>query len=210
MEPKSVFLSHSSRDNAFCERLALDLVGYDVKVWYDEWEIKVGDSLREKIAAGIETQDQLAVVLSRASVQSDWVQKELNAALAKELEERQVVVLPLLIEDCDIPVFLRDKKWADFRSDYGYGLKQLLEVLGAKRRRRRRSASPATASRHRNDELALAAADFEEWFLDRLEEGNDIRIQRYLWNWRDAIRAMKPQLLPDEIQAKQINIDEAG
>lgn len=206
----SVFLSHSTRDNTFCERLALDLVEYDVKVWYDQWEIKVGDSLRSKIATGIETNDYLAVVLSKASVQSQWVQQELNAALAKELRERQVFVLPLLIEECKIPTFLEDKKWADFRTDYDRGLKDLLDVLGVKKRKKRRSvSSPATAQR-RNDELALDPGDFEEWFLDRLEEGNEIRVQRYFWNWREAVRAINAQLSPDEIPAKQIDLDHAG
>jgi hypothetical protein len=104
----SVFLSHSSRDKDFCQRLALDLSNYEIKVWYDEWEIKVGDSLRTKISTGIEEHEYLAVVLSHASVESDWVQIELNAALAKELRERRVVVLPLLIQDCKLPTFLED------------------------------------------------------------------------------------------------------
>jgi hypothetical protein len=208
--PKSVFLSHSSEDNTFCDCLARDLVDYDVEVWYDEWEIKVGDSLRNKIAAGIETNDYLAVVLSKASVQSQWVQQELNAALDKELKQRQVFVLPLLIEDCNIPTFLRDKKWADFRVDYRHGLKQLLNRLAAKKRRRRRPKSALTAPSHRNDELALALEDFEEWFLDRLQEGNDIVLQRHFWNWRDALNSVAPKVSPDDIPAKQIDFDETG
>src|SRR6266542_44164 len=208
--PPSVFLSHSSRDNTFCERLALDLLEYEVKVWYDEWEIKVGDSLRAKIASGIEQNDYLAVVLSRASVQSPWVQQELNAALDKELTNRKVFVLPVLIEDCDIPVFLRDKKWGDFRHGYKAGLRQLLSVLAVKKRRRRRSAGQSIGSHRRNDELALRPDDCEEWFLDQLEEANPIRLQRFLWNWRSAAQALALQSLPDQIPAKQLDLDATG
>jgi hypothetical protein len=208
--PVSVFLSHSSRDNAFCERLALNLTEYDVRVWYDQWEIKVGDSLRGKIAAGIEANDYLAVVLSGASVESQWVQQELNAALARELREREVVVLPLLIEDCKMPTFLEDKKYADFRTDYDEGLKQVLDRVGAKKRAKKRSVIATQSTVRRNDELAFEAAYFEQWFLDRLEEGNEMRIQRHFWNWRDAVRAIKPALFPEDIPARQFDIDAAG
>lgn len=45
----SLFLSHSSADKTFVEKLAKDLEGVGVNVWFDKWEIKVGDSLTGKI-----------------------------------------------------------------------------------------------------------------------------------------------------------------
>lgn len=47
----------------------------------------------------------------------------------RELEEKRVVVLPVLIEDCEIPLFLRDKLYADFRSDFDKGIQQVLESV---------------------------------------------------------------------------------
>jgi hypothetical protein len=122
----SVFISYSSKDRSFVERLATDLRSRGLYVWFDQWELKIGDSLIEKINAGITSQDYLIVVLSKASVRSQWVMKELNAALMRELNERRVVVLPILIEDCDIPPLLSDKVYADFRGDYSVGLNRLL------------------------------------------------------------------------------------
>ena len=122
----SVFISYSSKDRSFVERLATDLRSRGLYVWFDQWELKVGDSLIEKINAGITSQDYLVVVLSKTSVRSQWVMKELNAALMRELNERRVVVLPILIEDCAIPPLLSDKVYADFRSDYSLGLNKLL------------------------------------------------------------------------------------
>jgi len=121
-----VFLSHSSADKAFVARLAADLNGRNVPVWFDQWELKVGDSLSEKIAAGIGGSGWLAVVLSKSSVQSAWVQKELNAAQAQELQSKSVFVLPLILDDCQIPLFLLDKVYADFRNSYESGLDALL------------------------------------------------------------------------------------
>lgn len=98
----------------------------NVPVWYDKWELKVGDSLQRKIADGIQGSAWLAVILSQNSIGSSWVEKELNAGLALELERNDVFVLPILIEDCTVPLFLKDKLYADFRRSYRVGLDGLL------------------------------------------------------------------------------------
>lgn len=124
-----IFLSHSSKDKEFVRRLANDLQTSSVPVWFDEWELQVGDSLTSKIGEGIKESGWLAVILSKNSIKSAWVEKELNAGLATELEKRQVYVLPILIEDCEIPIFLKDKLFADFRHNYSNGLSSLLRRL---------------------------------------------------------------------------------
>jgi hypothetical protein len=126
MPANRVFLSHSSIDRPFVDRLAFDLERVNVGVWYDKWEIRVGDSLIEKISQGIESSDYLAIVLSPDSVKSEWVKREVNAALIRELEEKEVVILPILITDCEIPILLREKKYADFRKSYEDGFEELL------------------------------------------------------------------------------------
>lgn len=124
-----VFLSHSSQDNEFVRKLAEDLKSQGIQVWFDEWEIKVGDSLNNKIAEGITSSGWLVIILSQNSVKSAWVKKELNAALESELKREQVFILPAIIEDCEIPLFLQDKKFADFRYDYYKGLDELLQPI---------------------------------------------------------------------------------
>jgi len=62
-------------------------------------------------------------------VSSDWVRREINAGLAIELEKRGVFVLPVLIQDCQIPIFLKDKRYANFRESYQFGLEELLSTL---------------------------------------------------------------------------------
>ena len=128
-ELPQVFLAHSSEDHMKVGRLAYDLRRRGIPVWYDEWELKVGDSLHDKMEQGIRSSGYLIVVLSPHSVESAWVKKELNAALSLELEKRQVFVLPALFANCEIPLFLKDKKFADFRSSYERGLEELLATL---------------------------------------------------------------------------------
>src|SRR5262245_2391071 len=128
----AVFLSHSSADKVFARRLGTDLRGHGARVWIDEAEIRVGDSLIDKISAGIASVDYLIVVLSRVSCKSEWVRREVNIALTSEIRSRRIKVLPCLIEECDVPLFLIDKKYADFRraKDYVNALNHLFDALG--------------------------------------------------------------------------------
>jgi TIR domain len=59
----------------------------------------------------------ILVILSKHSVESEWCKRELSAGLIRELEEKQTLVMPCVIDDCTIPLFLRDKLYADFRRD---------------------------------------------------------------------------------------------
>lgn len=68
-------------------------------------------------------------MLSKHSVESKWCKKELSSALLKELEKENVFVLPVLLEDCDIPLFLRGKLYADFREDFDAGFSTVLEGI---------------------------------------------------------------------------------
>jgi hypothetical protein len=68
-------------------------------------------------------------VLSKVSTASRWVQAELNAALMEELSGKGVAVLPVLIEDCELPPLLKDRVYADFRDDFQAGLQKLLAVF---------------------------------------------------------------------------------
>jgi len=111
----SVFMCHSSQDKPFVRWLAGSLRVEGATVWVDESEIKVGESLIDKISSGIDRCEYLAAILSANSVQSEWVKRELNIAITQEIKGRKVKVIPLVIDKCDIPLFLLDKKYLSFR-----------------------------------------------------------------------------------------------
>jgi hypothetical protein len=129
---KSLFLSHSRKDKLFVNKLANDLRKHGVRVWLDEAELQVGDSLLSKIEMAIEELDYLGVVLTLNSVGSEWVRREVEVALNKEISSRRVKVLPLLCGQCELPVFLAGKHCADFTSDSKYesALQMLITKLG--------------------------------------------------------------------------------
>ena len=126
---KSVFVCHSQKEKPFARRLAKDLERYGLRVWLDEREIRVGDSLRETIEEGINCADFVLVVISRSSLRRQWVRKELNAAFAKEIKAKKRVILPLLLEGGSVPGFLADKKYADFSRSYASGLHDLISSV---------------------------------------------------------------------------------
>jgi hypothetical protein len=121
-----VFISYNHGDRDFVDRLARQLVRSRVNVWLDRWELKVGDSLISNVQSAISGASALLVILSQSSVQSEWCKKELNAGLVRELSERRVLVLPVVSEECEIPLFLKDKLYADFRDNFDNGLQEVL------------------------------------------------------------------------------------
>ena len=127
-----IFISHTWKDKAFARRLAIDLGKAGATVWFDEGEIKIGDSLLTTISKGIEKMDYLVVILSPESVESNWVKVELKMAMHEEVVFEKVKVLPILYKKCDLPYFLKHKLYADFRSEENYGesINQLISNLG--------------------------------------------------------------------------------
>ena len=128
----SIFLSHNTNDKAFVRKLALDLECHGVRVWLDEAELKIGDSLIEKIRDGIDSVDYVAVILSPNSIKSRWVQKEIDVAMTLEINGQKIKILPLMLERCELPGFLLGKFYADFteQQKYEYSFKQLINTLG--------------------------------------------------------------------------------
>lgn len=124
-----IFISYSREDSEFADQLASNLVIHKHNVWMDRWELNVGDSLIDKIQDAITTSSAIIVLLSKKSVQSEWCRKELNSGLIRELTEKQVVVLPCVIEDCEIPLFIREKMYADFRKDPDAAFTQIQDAL---------------------------------------------------------------------------------
>ncbi len=131
----SVFLSHNSKDKPWVRALAERLMADDVVVWLDEAEINIGDSLIDKIAEGIKEMKFVAAIISNNSVESSWVQKEISIAMSKEVAGRKVTVLPLVIDDCELPPSLSDKLYADFTDpdNFEASYEKLLRAIGIKR-----------------------------------------------------------------------------
>lgn len=127
--PSSIFLSHAHADRSIVQQIYHELRKADVPCWLDEAEILPGESIMGKVEEAIDDMDYLGVVLSRTSVNSSWVQAELRMAMTEELKEARVRVIGLVIDDCRVPGFLRDKLYIDLRTNLIEGVHQLVSFL---------------------------------------------------------------------------------
>ncbi len=74
----TIFISYSHIDKNIVDTLATHMVRRNAQVWVDRWELNVGDSIVQRVQDAITDSDALLVVLSKASVNSEWCKKELN------------------------------------------------------------------------------------------------------------------------------------
>jgi len=78
---KRAFISYSHSDKQFVKRLGADLREYGIDIWRDEDEMRVGDSLIERITSAINAVDYVLAIISPHSLNSKWVKEELEQAL---------------------------------------------------------------------------------------------------------------------------------
>jgi len=88
-----VFISHASEDkDTIVRALATALVGHGLKVWYDEFTLRIGDSLRQKIDKGLARSRVGLVVLSPAFVAKGWTNYELDGIITRAVSGEQVLL----------------------------------------------------------------------------------------------------------------------
>lgn len=88
-----VFICHASEDkDSFVRPLAEALVSAGLKVWYDEFSLRVGDSLRQAIDRGLSQSRYGVVVFSQAFFTKKWSQSELDGLFAKETNDHKVIL----------------------------------------------------------------------------------------------------------------------
>jgi sRNA-binding protein len=113
----SVFISYSHADRELARALAAALRERGLRVWIDEGELKVGDSLIERIATAIAEIDFFLALVSEASRDSNWCRKELALAVTGELGREGVKVLPVRVDGAAMPDSLLDVYYLAVNAD---------------------------------------------------------------------------------------------
>jgi hypothetical protein len=124
-----VFISHSYADIKFVEKLRTELIKNGIEVWIDKNILKVGDNIAQKIDNALNEADYIIFVLSKESVNSKWVQLELSTTLNNEISREQLYIIPIIIDDCDIPFELKNRFYADFRGQFEEPFNLLIQSL---------------------------------------------------------------------------------
>ncbi len=95
----SCFISFSTRDQDFVDRLYADLQIKGVRCWFAPEDLKIGDLFRQRIDDAIRLHDKLLLILSEHSVQSDWVREEVESCLERERREKRIVLFPVRLDE---------------------------------------------------------------------------------------------------------------
>jgi hypothetical protein len=92
------FISYSSHDQHFVKVLCQDLRKAGVLCWFAPEDLKAGDKFPAEITKAVQSREKLLVVLSKYSLESDWVNKEVNLARQKESNGKREVLLPIRLD----------------------------------------------------------------------------------------------------------------
>jgi hypothetical protein len=135
------FISYSSVDREFVQRLATDLrVQEGIDASFDQWEINPGDLFPEQIERALAEANVLIFVLSPERVDSRWVSYERQSWLTMQIDEEKLArqesrlprrrLIPVLYRNCQKPVFLQPVHHLSITDEnYHEGLKQLAQAI---------------------------------------------------------------------------------
>jgi len=110
----SVFISYSTLDQSFADRLYVDLQISGVRCWFAPHNIQGGKKIHEQIDEAIRFYDRLLLILSDASMNSEWVRTEVANARQREIREKRQMLFPISLVPYD-----RIKEWKAFDADTG-------------------------------------------------------------------------------------------
>lgn len=134
-ESLRVFLCHSSGDKPQVRKLYERLRAYGIDPWFDEETLLPGQDWNREIPKGVRASDVVIVCLSRGSVtKAGYIQKEIKFALdaADEQPEGTIFIIPLKLEECDVPDRLSRWQWVNLYEPKGY--ERLIRALKTRAR----------------------------------------------------------------------------
>lgn len=95
----SCFISHSTADKDFADRLYADLQAKGVRCWYAPHDMEGGEHIDTQIDRAIKVHEKLLLVLSESSINSNWVKREITKAVKREEAEGKRVLFPISLVD---------------------------------------------------------------------------------------------------------------
>ena len=107
-----LFISYSSKDERIVLRIADSLEKAGFEYWLDKKDILIGQPILDRLREGIISEsDYTLIILSANSVISEWCRFELRMAYEKEMSLRRIVALPIRVDQAEVPMEVRTKKY---------------------------------------------------------------------------------------------------
>jgi uncharacterized protein YjbI with pentapeptide repeats len=105
----SCFISYSSSDQAFADRLYRGLQGSGVRCWFAPHDMPIGHKILDEIDSAIHMRDKVLLIISKHSIKSDWVEDEVTKAFEEERKRGHIVLFPIRLDDSVIET---NEAWA--------------------------------------------------------------------------------------------------
>ena len=174
----SIFISHSTQDNEKTRRIANSLKQAGLDVWVDFESIRDGTRWSHEIQTGIDSCDAVIVVLSKASRQSEWVEKECLYAFGL----RKPVFIAL-IEDVHLPLHLVNIQYTDCREQITDGVNNLIKTL------QQHINASSISDDHIEDDASIEATEDNFFpYVEQLPRGETAMwVAKDLYHWAQQV-----------------------
>lgn len=124
-----VFISYTAQDTEIANIILNRLQQAGFEPWNTPIESDSLYSIKSAIRNQIYSSDYYIMLISKASLDSTWVQYEMEQAISKEWLQREITVLPIKIEPCNMPTYLKKLQWLDLSKNFEKGLEKMIEQL---------------------------------------------------------------------------------
>lgn len=126
-----VFLSYAHADSSIVRQVANRLTEAGIRIWWDADNLKPGNVWMQEIEWQLSAADFIVFFISSSSVKGGWTQQEVQIALHQQLSgEGGAVMLPVLLEDAEVPPLLRQVQWVDLRDrKIEKAVKQIVDAI---------------------------------------------------------------------------------
>jgi TIR domain len=105
----SCFISYSSKDDEFANRIHADLQNKGVRCWFAPHDLPIGGKILDEIDAAIRVREKIVLILSEHSINSGWVEDEVTAGFEEERSRGQIVLFPVRLDEA---VMNTNEAWA--------------------------------------------------------------------------------------------------
>jgi hypothetical protein len=105
-----IFVSHNAKDKETARLLAGRLAERGIDVWFDQWEVRPGESITGGIDKGITDCDVFVLIWSGAARQSRWVDTEVRAAVRKRVDNDSFRLVPIMLDNTALPTLVADHR----------------------------------------------------------------------------------------------------
>jgi len=205
----TVFLSYSHDDSQVVQSIANGLRQSGIAILLDKPDSKYDTSVTSRIEEGLDTADFVAFFLSKAAMGSRWVQQEMNVAISRQVSgNRSATLLPILLDDAEIPALLKDIAYIDLRDgEISEGVARLVSSIERYLSEKREQKIPITIYSpipplwRREDFRNKSAAEIEFFFAAELMPEAQERAYR---DW-ERVEALD---LPEKFRARAVELAE--